>query len=202
MAPYVRADVRRGQLLVAARRVLVRDGLDRLTLRAIADEAHVRLSTLQYIFPSRAQLVTALAEAVLEEARQSGPTIGSRGLETELRALIDFYAAPVLGDRPLVELIRSEFVASANAGLPNGEISYPTGQSILESLVSEHVREVCSQSGETYAVGETVIARLWGLGLTGVLWRFLRDGDLEGFRSDGYVLVDAMAALAQPRRTD
>ena len=199
MAPYVRAGVRRSQLLSAARQVLVRDGLDRLTLRAVADEADVRLSTLQYIFPSRAQLVEALADAVLEESRQSGPPIGSGGLEDELRALIDFYATPVLGDRPLVELIRSEFVASANAGLSDEEIAYPTGASILEALLATHVREVCARSGETYAVPESVLARLWAVGLTGVLWRFLRDSDLEAFRSDGHVLVDAMTAVATPR---
>ena len=68
MAGYVRAAQRREQLLDAAVEVLVRDGLAGLTLRDVASQAGVRLSTLQYIFASRADLVAALAERVLREA--------------------------------------------------------------------------------------------------------------------------------------
>ncbi len=198
MAPYVRADVRRAQLLSAARQVLARDGLDRLTLRAVAEQADVRLSTLQYIFSSRAELVTALAEWVLEESRGARPPVGSRGLDVELKAVIDFYAVPVLADRPIVELIRSEFVADANAGLTSEPTVYPTGRSVLLQLVAEHVSEACARSNEAYDVPEEVLVRLWGLGLIGVLWGFLRDGDAEVFRSDGHLVVDALTALANP----
>ena len=199
MAPYVRADVRRAQLLEASEAVLVRDGLDRLTLRAVAEEAGVRLSTLQYIFSSRAELVSALAERVIERRAQTGPTIGSRGLVAELTDLIDYQASAVLSERGLMELIRSELVAGANATLSTQEVHYPGGRSILGEMLGERVVEVCARSAESYSQSPEVLSHLWARGLTGMVWAFLRDGDDRAFRREGMILVEALTALANPQ---
>ncbi len=68
MARYVRAAQREAQLLEAATTVLVRDGYPALTLRAVAREAGVGLSTVQYVFHTRADLVQALIGKVTEDA--------------------------------------------------------------------------------------------------------------------------------------
>ena len=44
--PYVEASVRSKQLVAAAQRVLIRDGVGRLTMRAVAAEADVLLGTV------------------------------------------------------------------------------------------------------------------------------------------------------------
>ena len=68
MAGYVRAAEREAQLLEAAKTVLVRDGYQALTLRTVAREAGIGLSTLQYVFRTRADLVQALVDKVTEDA--------------------------------------------------------------------------------------------------------------------------------------
>src|SRR6478736_248690 len=65
--PYVKADVRRAQLVAAAREVLQREGMAGTTLRAVAAEAGVPLGTVHYIFQSKEQLLRAVLEDVLEE---------------------------------------------------------------------------------------------------------------------------------------
>ena len=65
--PYVEASVRRQQMVAAARTALSRDGVARTSLRAVASEAGVPLGTLQYVFPSKEQLLRAVIEDVVEE---------------------------------------------------------------------------------------------------------------------------------------
>lgn len=64
---YVEAAVRRRQLVASARSVLMRDGVARASLRAIAEEAGIPLGTLQYVFPSKDLLLRAVIEDVVEE---------------------------------------------------------------------------------------------------------------------------------------
>ena len=64
---YVEAAVRRRQLVASARSVLMRDGVARTSLRAIAEEAGIPLGTLQYVFPSKDLLLRAVTEDVVEE---------------------------------------------------------------------------------------------------------------------------------------
>jgi len=63
--PYVSSMVRRRQIVLAARRVLERDGLARASMRVIADEAGIALSTLQHVFRTREELFGAVVEELL-----------------------------------------------------------------------------------------------------------------------------------------
>ncbi|MEU0359528.1 TetR/AcrR family transcriptional regulator [Streptomyces cyaneofuscatus] len=56
---------RRNELLDAAERLLAASGGAQLTLRAVADEAGVRLGHLQHYFPTRSDLLAALLDRVL-----------------------------------------------------------------------------------------------------------------------------------------
>lgn len=199
MAGYVRADVRREQLLDAAERVLLRDGLDRLTLRAVAAEAGVRLSTLQYVFASRSDLVVALAHRVVAEARRDNITVGSTGLRNELHRLIDSYSNRMLANEKVAELIRSEFVAGANASLTGVPPEHPAGRPLLGDLGAAQVVRICTLAEEEYDVSPHVLARLWQIALNGLLWDFLREGHFDVVRAEGYMIIEWLVALAKPR---
>lgn len=58
-------DVRSAEILAAAGRVFVRDGYALFTLRSVAAEAGIRLSSVQYHFPSREVLLAATLKDVL-----------------------------------------------------------------------------------------------------------------------------------------
>ncbi|KNB53990.1 TetR/AcrR family transcriptional regulator [Streptomyces caatingaensis] len=63
-----RGDARRTSLLDAAETVLVARGHADASLRAIADEAGVRIGHLQHYFPARADLVKAVLERALDRS--------------------------------------------------------------------------------------------------------------------------------------
>src|SRR6266571_3792387 len=106
---YVKASVRREQLLAAARRVMARDGVAGTTLRAVAAEAGVPLGTLHYVFPSKELLLRGVIEVVtknIAEVLSAADTSG--GLEQALRrALADYWTDVVVAD-PQLQLLQYE----------------------------------------------------------------------------------------------
>lgn len=91
---------RRELLLAAARRVLDRDGLDGLTIKAVADECDTSVGTIYNSFPSKAALVAALQAHAVDALRASftnaQPTwtayLDDEALEDDLRALVPLCA--------------------------------------------------------------------------------------------------------------
>lgn len=196
MPGYVRADVRREQLLAAAREVLVRDGLDRLTLRAVSAEAGVHLGTLQYVFRSRMELVKALSERILADARYGSFEVGSAGLATELRRQVDWLARQLLADPAVLELLRHEYLAGISTAAAGEDP--PEAQPLFPSDHPELLAEIGRRSGEEYQRPPSDLGQLWGVGLTGLFYDYLARGDLERFRTGAELLVIAIVALAGP----
>lgn len=196
MPGYVRADVRREQLLGAAREVLVRDGLDRLTLRAVSAEAGVHLGTLQYVFRSRMELVQALSERVLADARYGLFEVGSAGLATELRRQVDWLARQLLADPAVLELLRHEYLAGISTAAAGEDP--PQAPPLFPSDHPGLLDEIGRRSGEEYQRPLSDLGQLWGVGLTGLFYDYLAQGDLERFRTGAELLVIAVVALAGP----
>lgn len=63
-----RGSARRASLLDSAEAVLVAKGDAQASLRAIADEAGVRIGHLQHYFPTRAELIRAVLERALDRS--------------------------------------------------------------------------------------------------------------------------------------
>ena len=62
---------RRASVLLAARRALAREELDRLTMRIIAREAGVSLGTVTYHFKSKQELLATVLFSVAEQSDHS-----------------------------------------------------------------------------------------------------------------------------------
>lgn len=60
MMAYVRSEVQEQRILRAALRVLSRDGLAKTSMRAVAGEAGISLSSLQHVFETKECLLRAL----------------------------------------------------------------------------------------------------------------------------------------------
>ena len=69
--PYVESALRTKQAVAAARAVLVREGVGRTTMRAVASEAEIPLDTLQYVFPTKQGLLRAVIEDVVARSPTS-----------------------------------------------------------------------------------------------------------------------------------
>ena len=199
MPGYVRAAQRREQLLTAAREVLVRDGLDELTLRSVANEAGVQLSTLQYIFPSRADLVRALAASVVASAGRREFVTGSAGLEVELHRAVHWYATEFLADQAILELIRFEVLSAARHRSREGVSRLPEDWPRMTLLIPARLEQICARADEEYDVPVTDLTRLWTPGLIGLIHQLLADADFDRFHRDADFLADHLVRLAAPR---
>jgi AcrR family transcriptional regulator len=199
MSGYVRAAERREQLLDAAVAVLVRDGLDGLTLRDVASQAGVRLSTLQYIFSSRAELVSALTARILARAGRDQFDTGSDGLEAELRRVVHWYATVFLAEPAVLELVRFEVLTAARHAPADGTSSLPDDWPRMSELIPARLEEICVRADEEYDLSPTDLTRMWTPGLIGLIFTLLQDSDLARFHRDADFLVDHLVRLAAPR---
>jgi AcrR family transcriptional regulator len=90
--------VRRGEILAAARQLLVEDGYDRFVLRTIAERIGVTLGHLQYYFPTRDDLLEAVVRAEFARNQEetaalaTGPGAPETRLAAVARHLIDVWA--------------------------------------------------------------------------------------------------------------
>jgi AcrR family transcriptional regulator len=93
-----KGDLRRAEILAAARRLLVEDGYDRFVLRAIANRVGVMLGNLQYYYATRDDLLAAVVRAEFERNQREIVAIASgRGtpearLAAVTRHLIEVWA--------------------------------------------------------------------------------------------------------------
>lgn len=102
-----RPEVRSAEILAAAGRVFVRDGYAGFSLRSVAADVGIRLSTLQHHFPSREALLAATLKEVLGSwgARLRAvafdtsipiPSRMKRVLQVNLDLILEQTTAPVL----------------------------------------------------------------------------------------------------------
>lgn len=199
MPGYVRAAQRREQLLDAAVEVLVREGLDQLTLRDVAAEAGVRLSTLQYIFPSRSELVGALTGRILARAGRDEFVTGSDGLEIELRRVVHWYAREFLAEAAILELVRFEVLTAARHAPGDGSARLPADWPRMSALIPARLEEICAGADEEYDLSVAEMTRMWTPGLIGLIFQLFLDSDLARFHRDADLLVDNLVRLAAPR---
>jgi AcrR family transcriptional regulator len=198
MPGYVRAAQRRAQLLDAAVEVLVRDGLEGLTLRDVAAQAGVRLSTLQYIFSSRAELVAALSERVLSDAGYGQFEVGEGGLDHELRRLVDWFATQFLADPAMVELVRHEYVTRVSRRDPEEQIDYPAGRPIVTGRAEQRFVEIAEKAHEEYDLPAEALARMWSVVQMGLVFECLEELDVDRYHADALFFVERIVDVARP----
>ena len=177
--PYTKAEVRRGELVAAARKVLVREGMAGATLRAVAAEAGVPLGTVHYIFPSKEKLLRAVLEDVVEEV--SDAFRASVGSPTELEATM----------RETVLEVWSKFVEA------------DPGQQVMQyelylDVISTTWTEAAARAGVTLAIPADQLARLFLACADGLILQYLTLGDPVRARTDLETFVQQMVRFAAP----
>ena len=113
--PRLDIDTRRTQLIDAAIRIALRDGLDNTTVRRIATEAGVSLGTVHYCFDNKRALLEAVYELVAYLVRQEAP-----GPELAQRIFANKYEVV----RGFLELFQKK--GEAELGLPADVIARMT----------------------------------------------------------------------------
>jgi AcrR family transcriptional regulator len=197
--PYVEASVRSKQLVAAARRVLIRDGAGRLTMRAVAAEAGVLLGTVTYVFKSKEMLLRAVIEDVtteIAEVLKSSADTG-RGLEHAIRHGLDQFWATLVEDQEGLQIIQYELVIYAlrTPGLENlARWQYDR----YARIVAAWCQEAASNAGETCAVPFDTLARVLVAGVDGLILQYVCDPDMTRAREDLQALTEMVISLASP----
>ena len=197
--PYVEASVRSRQLVAAARRVLIRDGVGRLTMRAVAAEAGVLLGTVTYVFPSKEMLLRAVIEDVtaeIAEVLRSSVDTG-RGLEHAIRHGLEYFWATLVEDQEGLQVIQYELTIYAlrTAGLESlARWQYER----YARIVAAWCQEAASNAGETCAVPFDTLGRVLVAGMDGLILQFVCDPDVTRAREDLQAVTEMLISLASP----
>lgn len=197
---YVKASERRGQLVSAARAVLVRDGIASTTLRSVAGEAGVSLGTLHYVFPSKELLIRAVIEDVRDEASAVLTGVAEKhvGLELAIRhGLRAFWEQQVVGD-PRQPLMRQELFLYAvrtpgMEGLARWQVE---GYGLI---VAEWCQDAANNAGEVCAVPFDTLARVLVGGMMGIALQYLGDQDRARSLRDVEAVSEMVVRLAAVR---
>lgn len=197
---YVKASERRGQLVSAARAVLVRDGIASTTLRSVAGEAGVPLGTLHYVFPSKELLLRAVIEDVRDEvsAVLTGVAEKHAGLELAIRhGLRDFWEQQVVGD-PRMPLMRQELFLYA-VRTPGMESLARWQVEAYGLIVAEWCQDAANNAGELCAVPFDTLARVLIGGMMGIALQYLGDQDRARSLRDVEAVSEMAVRLAAVR---
>lgn len=198
--PYVEASVRSKQLVAAARSVLAREGVENVSLRAVAAEGGVPLGTLQYVFPSKERLLQAVIEdvvaeivGVLESAVQP-----DGGLAQAIRQGVTTFWSHLVADQVPVQIMQGELLNHA-LRTPGQEHLARWQYERYVSVVAEWFREAADRAGESCAVPFARLARVLLAGLDGLIVQYVCDPDDARAREDLDALVEMAIGFAQIR---
>src|SRR5215831_5028683 len=197
--PYVEASVRSKQLVAAAQRVLIRDGVGRLTMRAVAAEAGVLLGTVTYVFPSKEMLLRAVIEDVVagiaEVLRSSADT--GRGLEHAIREGVQQFWATLVEDQEGLQIIQYELVIYA-LRTPGLESMARWQYERYARIVAAWCQQAASSAGEICAVPFDTLARVLVASVDGVILQYVCDPDVTRSREDLQAVIEMVVGLASP----
>ncbi len=198
---YVEASERARQSIAAARAVMARDGVARTTLRAVAAEAGVPLGTLQYVFPTKEQLLKAVIEDVVDEIALllAGSLPVDGGLERALRGGVEAFWVTLVADQVPLQLMQGELLnhflrAPGHADLARWQYER------YRSVLADWCERAATAAGETTALPFDQLARVLLAGIDGLTLQYVCEPDDERARADLAVVVDMVIAAARITR--
>ncbi|GAA1077856.1 TetR/AcrR family transcriptional regulator [Tsukamurella spumae] len=197
--PYVESAVRGPQIVAAAHAVLIRDGVAKTSLRAVASEAGIPLGTLQHVFPSKQQLLQAVIEQVVDDIsevlRRTAET--DAGLEHAIRnGMRNFWSALVADEREL-QVVQYELVTHAlrTPGLEDlARVQYER----YADAVRQWCTEAIERAHETSAIPVDRLARVILAAVDGLILQHVASPDRERSAGDLETVIDMIVTLAAP----
>ena len=197
---YLEASVRRRQMIDAARTALAEHGVARTSLRVVASTAGVPLGTLQYVFPSKDELLRAVIEDVVTEISDvlAEAATTDQGLEEAIRSgLTHFWSTLVEGHTGL-QLVQYELVAHALRTEGQDDLARRQYDRYAEVAATWCTR-AAEASGEPLAVPADQLGRLLVAGIDGLILQHVSRPDPARSAADLALLIDAVISVT--RRT-
>jgi AcrR family transcriptional regulator len=191
----VPAEERKEQLIAATVELMRREGVQAVTIRAIAKEAHAPLATAHYCFSGKDELMDAAAEAWLKNVSSfSGDVPVHLGLRKAVEQVAEGYWR-ALEEEPASLLAEIELVLWATRNAPASALAakiYPAFETELKDIFSAAV----SNSGEECLISFPMLIRSFLMIFDGAAVQYLTDPKAADHQSMFFMLVDALLAKA------
>ncbi|MFC9250066.1 TetR/AcrR family transcriptional regulator [Amycolatopsis thailandensis] len=196
--PYVEAAVRRRQFIAAGRAALAVHGVAKTSLRVVAAEAGVALATMQYVFPSKEELLRAVIEDVVDEIASvlADSAVTDQGLENAIRyGLGAFWDRLVVGGREL-QMLQYELTMYALRTPGHEDLARHQYQRYT-AVVADWCRRATEQAGTTVGVSFDHLARMIVAGVDGLILQYVCTPDDARAREGLNALTVMATALAR-----
>ena len=197
---YVEAAVRRRQLVASAQIVLMREGVARTSLRAIAEEAGIPLGTLQYVFPSKKLLLRAVIEELVEEIAvllKEDVELGG-GLEAAIRHGVSTFWSRLVAEGRDLQLMQYELTTYALRTAGQEDLARWQYERYC-GVVTAWLREAADNAGETSAVPFARLGRVMVAGVDGLILQHVCDPDASRSGEDLDAMVEMIVGLTGVR---
>lgn len=195
----VDAAVRSKQLVAAARRALSRKGVARTSLRDVAAEGEVPLGTLQYVFPTREQLLRKVIEDVVQEIGEvfDDSVHTGDGLERALRQGISTFWTRLAANRDL-QIMQYELTTYALR--EPGQLELARWQyAFYTEVTANWCRIAADDAGEECAIGYDQLARIIVASVDGLILQYICAPDSTRAQDDLQTVIDMLVRLADAR---
>ncbi|WP_314195697.1 TetR family transcriptional regulator [uncultured Arthrobacter sp.] len=191
----VPAEERKEQLIAATVELMRREGVQAVTVRAIAKEANAPLATAHYCFSGKDELMDAAAEAWLKNVSSfSGDVPVHLGLRKAVEQVAEGYWR-ALEEEPASLLAEIELVLWATRNAPASALAakiYPPFETELKDIFSAAV----SNSGEECLISFPMLIRSFLMIFDGAAVQYLTDPKAADHQSMFFMLVDALLTKA------
>ncbi|WP_115788620.1 TetR/AcrR family transcriptional regulator [Arthrobacter silvisoli] len=191
----VSAEERKEQLISATVELMRREGVQSVTVRAIAKEANAPLATAHYCFSGKEELMEAAAEAWLKNLSSfSGEVRAELGLRKAVEQVAEGYWR-ALEEEPASLLAEIELILWATRNAPVSPLAtkiYPAYEVELGSIFAA----AAQSAGEECLMGFPTLARSFLMIYDGAAIQYLTDPKAVDHRAMFFMLVDALLIKA------
>ena len=191
----VPADERKEQLIAATVELMRREGVQSVTIRAIAKEANAPLATAHYCFRNKDELMESAAEAWLKNLSSFSSEVA---IELGLRAAVEQVAEGywrALVEEPASLLAEIELILWATRNAPVSALAgkiYPAYEAELGNIFSSAARS----KGEECLMDFPMLVRSFLMIYDGAAIQYMTDPKAADYRSMFFMLVDALLVKA------
>lgn len=186
---------RKEQLIAATVELMRREGVQAVTVRAIAKEANAPLATAHYCFSGKDEIMEAAAEAWLKNlSRFSSDVPVDLGLRKAVEQVAEGYWR-ALEEEPASILAEIEMILWATRSAPASPLAakiYPAYVTELGKIFSSAAKN----SNEECLVGFPMLVRSFLMIYDGAAIQYMTDPQAADHRTMFFMMVDALLTKA------
>lgn len=191
----VSAEERKEQLIAATVELMRREGVQSVTIRAIAKEANAPLATAHYCFSNKEELMDAAAEAWFKNlSRFSRDVPVDLGLRKAVERVAEGYWR-ALEEEPASILSEIELIlwATRNAAVsPLAAKIYPAYEVELGSIFSA----AAQSNGDHCLIDFPTLVRIFLMIYDGAAIQYMTDPKATNHRAQFFMMIDALLLKA------